>query len=209
MKYVYVCSLTVFSLLLLLNWAPDADARAFRIAKLPGGGPNFGCASCHVNPGGGGERNAFGLDYEAIALAAGDVYTDELGQKDSDGDGFSNDEEFNADPATEPWNRDSHPPSMEVSVESFGKMFAVWGQLKLEPIGLGRNFRSTPENTLRKPRSALKPTPRSMHQRNSVVVASNPFAAKKQSQSDSKPSVSKIAKKPIVRQDLARRERKE
>ena len=75
MRHLNVCSLTLFSLLLLLRWAPDSNARAFRIAKLPGAGPNFGCAACHVNPGGGGERNAFGLDYEAIALAAGDVYT--------------------------------------------------------------------------------------------------------------------------------------
>ena len=81
MKHLNAHLLTLFSLLLLLRWAPDSEARAFRLAKLPGGGPNFGCAACHINPGGGGERNAFGLDYEAIGLAAGDVYTDELGQK--------------------------------------------------------------------------------------------------------------------------------
>ena len=196
MKYLNACSLTLFSLLLLLKWAPDSDARAFRIAKLPGGGPNFGCAACHVNPGGGGVRNSFGLDYEAIALAAGDVYTDELGQKDSDGDGFSNDEEFNADPATEPWNRDSHPPIMNVSVESFGKMFAVWAQLKLEPMGIGRNFRLSFENTLRKPPAALKRPPRSANQRDSAVVESNPSTAKNEPKSESGPSVTKTGRIP-------------
>ncbi|MDE0040927.1 MAG: hypothetical protein OXT74_02740 [Candidatus Poribacteria bacterium] len=208
MKYLNACSLTLFLLLLLLKWAPDSDARAFRIAKLPGGGPNFGCAACHVNPGGGGERNSFGLDYEAIALAAGDVYTDELGQTDSDGDGFSNDEEFNADPATEPWNRDSHPPIMDVSVESTGKMSAVWARLKLEPIGVGRIFRVSFENTLLKPPTALKRPLRSANQRDSAVVGSNPPAAKNQPKSESKPSVTKNRKKPTVRQNLARSVRK-
>ena len=208
MKFINVCSITLFSLLLLSKWAPDADARAFRIAKLPGGGPNFGCAACHVNPGGGGERNAFGLDYEVIALAAGDVYTDELGQKDSDGDGFTNDEEFNADPATEPWNRDSHPPVMNVSVESFGKMFAVWARIKLEPIGISRSLRSTPENTLRKPPAVLKRTLRSPNQRESAVVENNPSADKNQPQSDSKPSVTDSKKKASVAQNLTRDARK-
>ena len=208
MKRLNACLLTLFSLLLLFKWAPDSDGRAFRIAKLPGGGPNFGCAACHVNPGGGGERNAFGLDYEAIALAAGDVYTDELGQKDSDGDGFSNDEEFNADPATEPWNRDSHPPIMDVSVESFGKMFAVWGQLKLEPIGAGRNSRPNSTSNLPESPTALKRFPRSANQMDSAVVESNPIAPKNEPQSDSKPSVTKNRKKPSVKQNPARGARK-
>lgn len=204
MKFINVCSITLFSLLLLSKWAPDADARAFRIAKLPGGGPNFGCAACHVNPGGGGERNAFGLDYEVIALAAGDVYTDELGQKDSDGDGFTNDEEFNADPATEPWNRDSHPPVMNVSVESFGKMFAVWARIKLEPIGISRNLRSTPENTLRKPPAVLKRTLRSPNQRESAVVENNPSADKNQAQPDSRSSATNSKTNTPITQNLAR-----
>ena len=207
MKYVYVCSLPLFSLLLLLKWAPDADARAFRIAKLPGGGPNFGCAACHVNPGGGGERNSFGLDYEAIALAAGDVYTDELGQKDSDGDGFSNDEEFNSDPPTEPWNRDSHPPN--VAVERIGKMIAIWARLKLEPLGFARNYRSTTANTVLESSTALKPAPRPIHQKDPAAVTRKPAAVKNQRQSDSKPSVAKNRKTVEVRRDAARGLRKE
>ena len=207
MKYVYVCSLPLFSLLLLLKWAPDADARAFRIAKLPGGGPNFGCAACHVNPGGGGERNSFGLDYEAIALAAGDVYTDELGQKDSDGDGFSNDEEFNSDPPTEPWNRDSRPPN--VAVEPIGKMIAIWARLKLEPLGFARNYRSTTANTVLESSTALKPGLRPIHQKDPAAVTRKPAAVKNQRQSDSKPSVAKNRKTVEVRRDAARGLRKE
>ncbi|MDE0299390.1 MAG: hypothetical protein OXN17_12225 [Candidatus Poribacteria bacterium] len=208
MKYQIVCSMALFSLVTLLQWAPDANARAFRIAKLPGGGPNFGCAACHVNPGGGGARNSFGLDYEAIALAAGDVYTDELGQKDSDGDGFTNDEEFNADPATEPWNGDSHPPLMDVSVESIGKMFAIWARLKLEPMGVGRNLRPAAENTLRNPPTALQRPPTSANQRNSAVDGRDSLEAKNQPKSASKSSVTKNRKKPTVSKNVARTVRK-
>ncbi len=202
MRYVNVFSLTFSSLFLLLKWAPDSDARAFRIAKLPGGGPNFGCAACHVNPGGGGERNAFGLDYEAIALAAGDVYTDELGKKDSDGDGFSNDEEFNAGPPTEPWNRDSHPPN--VAVEPLGKLIAIWAWLKQEPIGSGRDFRRTSANTALKPTTALKSGVRTTHQKDSAAVTRKPSTLKNQRQTGSKPLAARNRKSLEVRQDAAR-----
>lgn len=207
MRYVNICSLTFFSLFLIFRWAPDSDARAFRIAKLPGGGPNFGCAACHVNPGGGGERNAFGLDYEAIALAAGDVYTDELGQKDSDGDGFSNDEEFNADPPTEPWNRDSHPPN--VAVEPLGKTIAIWARLKLEPIGFSRNYDSRSANTVLEPSTALKPGPRPAHQKDPTAVTGKPATIKNQRQPEIKPLVARNRKTLKVRQDAAREIRKE
>lgn len=189
MKHLHISSLTLFSLLLLLEWTLNSDARPFRVGKLPGGGPNFGCAACHVNPGGGGELNAFGLDYEAIALAAGDVYTNELGQKDSDGDGFSNDEELNADPATEPWNRDSHPPEVPDAVEPFGKMFAIWARLKLEPIGLGGHLRRTSSNTVRESSTASKRLFHPVRQTNSGIVESDRSTAKNQRQVDSKPSV--------------------
>ena len=84
-----------------------ANSRPSRIAKTPDKGRNFGCATCHVNPRGGGMRNAFGQDYEKIALKAGDKYTKELGEKDSDGDGFTNDEEFAA--KTHPGDPKSKP----------------------------------------------------------------------------------------------------
>ena len=84
-----------------------ADSRPSRIAKTPDKGRNFGCATCHINPRGGDMRNAFGQDYEKIALKAGDKYTKELGEMDSDGDGFTNDEEFAA--KTHPGNPKSKP----------------------------------------------------------------------------------------------------
>jgi hypothetical protein len=49
-----------------------------------------------MNPKGGGPRNLFGQDYERAMKSAGDKYTAELGAKDSDGDGASNDQEFKA-----------------------------------------------------------------------------------------------------------------
>jgi hypothetical protein len=68
--------------------------RPFRLGKIPDKGKNFGCASCHVDPKGGGKRNAFGRDFFKYGFPIGDRYTEELGQLDSDGDGFTNDEEF-------------------------------------------------------------------------------------------------------------------
>jgi hypothetical protein len=127
--------MAVFTFSLLLAWVSMVDARPFRPEKLPDKGANWGCATCHVNPAGGGPRNAFGKDYEAIGLAAGDVYTAELGRKDSDGDGFTNDEEFNAKPPTEPWNANSHPPT-NAAIKPKGKHIISWGALKVRYLKL-------------------------------------------------------------------------
>ncbi|MDY6953893.1 MAG: thrombospondin type 3 repeat-containing protein [Thermodesulfobacteriota bacterium] len=103
-----VCALAFF-LSTALTWAPVAPAlaRPFRIAKTPDKGRNFGCGTCHVDPNGGGKRNPFGHDYEKLGLEAGDKYIDSLGQLDSDGDGFTNDEEFAA--GTHPGKAESKP----------------------------------------------------------------------------------------------------
>ena len=72
------------------------SARPFRLGKLPDKGDNFSCGTCHLNPNGGGARNAFGKDYAKVGMKAGDKYTKDLGEMDSDRDGISNDQEFEA-----------------------------------------------------------------------------------------------------------------
>ena len=83
------------------------SARPFRIGKLPDKGKKFSCGACHVNPGGGGRRNAFGKDYAKVGMKAGEKYTKDLGAMDSDEDGFSNDREFAA--GTHPGDPGSKP----------------------------------------------------------------------------------------------------
>jgi uncharacterized protein (TIGR03382 family) len=72
--------------------ASSASARP----EYVGGAPNVECASCHVNPAGGGARNAFGQDVEAAMPFTGpDTNTwTALFCVDSDGDGRTNGEEL-------------------------------------------------------------------------------------------------------------------
>ena len=60
----------------------------------------------------------------------GDFYNDVLGKKDSDKDGFTNNEEFNAKPPTEPWNSKSHPPNKPNPVKFNQKRTTFWALLK-------------------------------------------------------------------------------
>jgi hypothetical protein len=80
-------------------------ARPYRVGKIPAS--TLSCGACHINPAGGGARNAFGEDYAAIAMRAGDRYTDDMGTRDSDGDGFTNQQEFLA--GTHPGDPNSKP----------------------------------------------------------------------------------------------------
>lgn len=103
--------------------------RGFRPVLLPDKGKNFGCATCHLNPGGGGPRNPFGRDWENIAIPKGDKYVPELASRDSDGDGFTNDEEFKEGTHPgDPKSRPEHPEQRPVSPK--GKRLTLWGGIK-------------------------------------------------------------------------------
>lgn len=83
------------------------SSRPFRMNRIPDGGKNFGCHTCHVDTQVIKDRNPFGKDYENIGIKAGDQYTLELGKLDSDKDGFTNDQEFAAN--TNPGDPNSKP----------------------------------------------------------------------------------------------------
>ena len=108
-------------------------ARDFRPDEIPNGDVN-NCANCHINPLGGGERNAFGQEVENGFLsapgAAGHVqWGSDLAGIDSDNDGFTNGEELQ-DPSgswtggaigdrgavTNPGDPDSHPEVTSVEL---------------------------------------------------------------------------------------------
>lgn len=100
-----------------------ADARPHRVTQYPNGSI-FQCSGCHINPNGGGTRNAFGKDVENH-LSNGNVqWGTELASLDSDNDGFTNGEELldpegnwtigdpdpgNAADVTKPYDDSDHP----------------------------------------------------------------------------------------------------
>jgi hypothetical protein len=64
------------------------------------------CGVCHINPGGGGTRNAFGNDF-ANASIGNHTFNTALNNRDSDGDTYTNLTEINA--RTFPGDAASHP----------------------------------------------------------------------------------------------------
>ncbi|MCY3871227.1 MAG: dockerin type I domain-containing protein [Gemmatimonadetes bacterium] len=83
--------------LVFIGWG-QADARPARVSQLPNGSA-LGCASCHVNPGGGGTLTSFGRDINNNYLTqpgrSGQVvWNAMLAMLDSDGDGVSNGQEL-------------------------------------------------------------------------------------------------------------------
>jgi len=107
-KRIILYALAIFvSLIFSLALFSTVSSRSFRIGKIPDKGKGFGCATCHISSRGGGARNSFGSDYEKIGIKAGEKYTVDLGKKDSDGDGFTNDREFKA--RTHPGDPNSKP----------------------------------------------------------------------------------------------------
>lgn len=72
----------------------DAHARPARVGLIPNGDQNR-CANCHINPGGGGPRDPFGLDVEPLVSGGQQEFWDAvLAAEDSDDDGFTNGEEL-------------------------------------------------------------------------------------------------------------------
>jgi hypothetical protein len=72
---------------------------------LPDEGRSEKCAYCHVSTNGGGEINDFGNDFKLND----NKYNNNLSALDSDGDGFTNKDEFEAKPSTNPGDPDSYP----------------------------------------------------------------------------------------------------
>lgn len=68
------------------------------------------CGICHINPAGGGARNPYGTDF-ADAAIGNHTFNATLGGTDSDGDGFTNDEEIAA--LTFPGDNTSFPAAVD------------------------------------------------------------------------------------------------
>lgn len=111
----YMLAISICGILSLIMIAV-VSGRPNRLKKLPNNGENSGCSTCHIKPKGGGERNPFGKDYQKISMKAGYEYTAELGKLDSDGDGFTNDQEFEA--GTHPGNAESRPAVADTKTEA-------------------------------------------------------------------------------------------
>ena len=86
-------SLAVLTVATLLT-ATTIDARPWRPAQVPNGS-QIGCILCHMSPGGGDARNAFGLEIENGFLDGSNVaWGPDLAALDSDGDGATNGQEL-------------------------------------------------------------------------------------------------------------------
>lgn len=137
--------IAVAATLALVLAAAGADARPARVGQIPNGGVDR-CANCHVNPAGGGPRNAFGQQIGANFLTEAGfsgavVWGPELAALDADGDGATNGQELGdpsgawtvgeADPGdaaavTQAWNADSFPPLAPTAVAA-----SSWAAVKI------------------------------------------------------------------------------
>ena len=130
---------------MVLMLVSAVSGKPFRLMKLPDQGKNFRCGTCHINPQGGGPRNPFGQDWETIAMKAGDQYTPELGKLDSDGDTFTNDEEFAAntnpgDPNSKPSKQANSAPDPKAELTKvLNRGKAIFNDPKLGKSGMSCN----------------------------------------------------------------------
>jgi hypothetical protein len=90
-------ALAAAALLISAGHSP-VEARGSRPDQIPNG-RQIGCAGCHLNPGGGGPRNAFGLMIQdgfltEQSFVGAVVWGPELAALDADGDGATNGQEL-------------------------------------------------------------------------------------------------------------------
>jgi len=88
-----MASISLIAVVVVFACAFEAQARSFRVSQIPNGSVNS-CSNCHVNPGGGGSRNAFGQAVEAGLISSNVDWGSALATLDSDGDGFTNGQEL-------------------------------------------------------------------------------------------------------------------
>lgn len=87
MKKIYI----YIFLFLVITTATVLLSRSWRVQQIPNGS-KFSCSNCHVDPNGGGTRNAFGQDVEQRVTpgSTNNFWSAALANMDSDGDGFTN-----------------------------------------------------------------------------------------------------------------------
>ena len=131
---VYLFSFSILAVLI---------ARSFRPGEIPNGFTNT-CANCHINPAGGGPRNAFGQEVEANFLTVPGsqghvVWGPDLAGLDSDGDGKTNGEELQDPNGT--WEIDDPAPGDQSLVTNPG-VPDVTGVDEISPLkfALSQNY---------------------------------------------------------------------
>ncbi|MCZ6632141.1 MAG: hypothetical protein O7G87_01955, partial [bacterium] len=132
MSRCYRSGIFAFMTLFVVGWSfVDVEARPFRPGLLPNGNVNS-CANCHVNPGGGGRRNAFGQAVESRVSPNGQeaFWGPALAALDSDGDGVSNGQELG-----DPDGDGTTDPSIQVTLPGDPTSFA---QVTQPPAGGGQ-----------------------------------------------------------------------